>query len=86
MSKIVKKIPPSPSAQKYPWDTWFDGETHELSRGTDFHPEPSTFCITARKAAKKRKLEVTIAVRGEKVYIQSLGKKAKPSLKGAAAK
>lgn len=55
----VPKLPPLPDARvKYPWGEWFDGNDHELRKGTHFFSEPGTFKAQVYKFAAKRNLKV----------------------------
>ena len=63
MAKTLKAFPrPLPSTEKYPWDTWLDGQIWRLERGKDFS---STKAVSIRGSAYQ-----AAAYRGKKLRTQ----------------
>jgi len=44
---------PPPSAARYPWDEWADGNTWHLVEGDDYHTSTDNFIDTAKKWARR---------------------------------
>lgn len=44
----------------YPWSTWFDGNIWKLKQGTDFGPNPGSFRVTIKSAAKREGKRVKV--------------------------
>jgi hypothetical protein len=65
------------SGSKYDWDSWFDGGTWVLERGTDFATEVDTFQTTVLIRARKRGIKVlTKKVGGDRLAIRQVGPRA----------
>jgi len=79
MARKVDRIP-ARNGSKYPWNEWLDGDMRELAQGEDFTISASQLARSAWAAANRRRVDVTIRVRGDKVYIQALlnGEGARP--------
>ena len=73
-STVVDKMPPK-GRRKYPWDEWFDGRTHMLTKGEHFHCKPETMAHAARDAGRRRKLDVDASYNFEtgNVWIRMMG-------------
>ena len=70
--KQVDEIPrPRAGHAQYDYATLFNGETWCLEQGEDFETKPPRAAVAIRRAAKIRKLEATIAVRGNKVFVKA---------------
>lgn len=55
----VPELPKMPDARvRYPWAEWFDGNEHELRKGTHFESTVATFKAHAYKQADKRHLKL----------------------------
>jgi hypothetical protein len=55
MARVLDAFPKRPGpAQKYPWDTWLDGQVWELRVGEDFDAKAATIRSRAQAEAKKR--------------------------------
>lgn len=72
MSRTVSSVP---SRGAYPWDQWFNGATHELTRGEDFWCNPHNFRGTVVYAAGVRGVELELfKVRQKRlVYLKAKG-------------
>lgn len=55
---------------RYPWDEWFKEERITLTRNVDFTGEPHGMMQTARQAAARRCLSISVGVIGDKVTIR----------------
>lgn len=74
MAKTVDFIPSArKGSNRFDYDELFDGRLRELSSPDDFQPEDRVHVIanTIRSAMKNRKLEGTVAVRGDKIYVEA---------------
>lgn len=74
MAERVDKIPRAkggPGAA-YPWDEWLDGSLWELIQGKDFECKPNSMSRGAKEAGLTRGVAVTVAIRGDRVYVQAL--------------
>ena len=74
MARVVAEMPPGATRAKYPWHEWFDGGVWELTRGEDFSCSARIMGLQARSAAKRHRVQVRVAVRGQLVYVQALGR------------
>lgn len=70
--KQVDEIPGRRSDYaRYDYDALFDGNVWCLERGEDFEVKPNNVGVGIRAAAKRRGIKVTVAVRGDKVFVQA---------------
>jgi hypothetical protein len=54
---------------KYPWDVWFDGKLHVLTRGVDFDKSAHNFQITALNTARRKDVFLRSSVQRDRVRI-----------------
>lgn len=61
--------PPGNNGDSHPWVEWFDGRIWRLRRGHDFVRAVRVFANTARHAARRRGLLLTLTIESESVVV-----------------
>lgn len=54
---MTRKMP-LPKAMRYPWDKWFNGRIHKLTRGSDFRVDRHHFRVAAHKAKHRHGVSI----------------------------
>lgn len=72
-------FPPSPTADKYPYDDWFDGDVWKLKMYEDFFVHPGSMQSAVYQAARKRgfKVRTHIPTTEDCLYVQVIKKETK---------
>ena len=62
MAKVLKDYkPPAYHGTEYPWEKWLDGQVWLLTKGEDFESTTRSFQISARRAALKRGMAISMS-------------------------
>lgn len=68
MATVLKKL--VPARGKYPWKLWTNGRAYQAVEGKDFNCSRDGFRSALYSIARRRKLSVTVALKGKAVEFQ----------------
>lgn len=70
MSEVVSEIPPVKNSRPSKYDKYLDGQIHKIKYRGKGAEVSTNFPANIHMSASKRNLDITVARRGEYVYVQ----------------